>query len=209
MEIIKKIAFYQGTGSDVPNQALAKELAATADKAGIKEIVYNLNNDNPSIQGDCIKVLYEIGYIQPELIADYVDDFLKLLTSKNNRLIWGGMIALSTVAVLKADKIFNNLSLMEETMEKGSVITIDAGVKALAAAASKNDNYRKEILPFLFNHLKTCRAKDVPQHCESTLIAVDSLNAKEFIDLLKARLPEMTPTQAKRIQKVILKVPML
>jgi hypothetical protein len=43
-------------------------------------------------------VLYELGYLAPELIADYVGDFIKLLKHENNRIDWGGMIALSTVA---------------------------------------------------------------------------------------------------------------
>ncbi len=55
-----------------------------------------------------MKVLYEIGYLTPELIADYADDFLKLLRSKNNRMVWGGMIALATIAETKPREIWKN-----------------------------------------------------------------------------------------------------
>lgn len=73
---------------------LARDLAQTRDRAGIAEIAANLRHPDSNVQSDCIKVLYETGYLAPELIADYVDDFLALLGSKNNRLVWGSMIAL-------------------------------------------------------------------------------------------------------------------
>jgi hypothetical protein len=98
MSVLNKIAFFLGSKSDVPNQDLAKELSDRKNYAGIKEIADNLSNPNPTIQSDCIKVLYEIGYLSPELVSDYVGDFLSLLTSKNNRLVWGGMITLATIA---------------------------------------------------------------------------------------------------------------
>ena len=84
-------------------------LAQTRNAADIREIAENLWNKEPNIQSDCLKVLYELGYLAPELIADYADDFLKLLKHRNNRMVWGGMIALSTIATLKADEIFAHL----------------------------------------------------------------------------------------------------
>src|SRR2546422_884291 len=98
MSALEKIASMQGRRDEVPNQELAKELAAKADRKGIKEIADNLWNKDKNIQADCIKVLYEIGYLKPELIGGYVSDFVKLLSSKNNRLVWGAMTALTTVA---------------------------------------------------------------------------------------------------------------
>jgi hypothetical protein len=60
--------FYQNRRDEVPNQQLAKELAETENKAGIKEIAKNLQHKNKSVQSDCLKVLYEIGYLKPDLI---------------------------------------------------------------------------------------------------------------------------------------------
>jgi hypothetical protein len=203
MDSLKKLAFFQGIKSDVPNQDLAKELANKKDRIGIKEIADNLNNENARIQSDCIKVLYEIGYLAPELISDYADDFLSLLASKNNRLVWGGMIALSTVVGIEYEKIYDRLDLIKNAMEKGSVITNDAGIKALSIIASKNDEYRQTILPYLLEQLTDCRAKDVPQYSEKIVIAINKANKQKFINILESRLPEMTPSQASRIKKVI------
>ena len=91
-----------GRRDEVPNQELARDLATKKDKAGIREIAENLWNKDKNIQADCIKVLYEIGYLEPKLIADYAEDFVKLLKSKNNRLVWGGMTALAEVAKVES-----------------------------------------------------------------------------------------------------------
>ena len=77
----------------------------------------------------------------------YAEDFLKLLNSKNNRLVWGGMIALATVAELKADVVFAHLEEIKQAMQHGSVITVDNGVLALARAASRSDKFSKAIFP--------------------------------------------------------------
>src|SRR5258706_16221839 len=125
MSILNRTAHFQNRRDEVPNQELARELAAQQDTAGIREIAENLWSKDKNIRADCIKVLYEIGAIEPALIADYVEDFVRLLRSNNNRLVWGGMTALGTVAELKADVIHAHLDEIKKTMEAGSVITMD------------------------------------------------------------------------------------
>ena len=88
MTALNKIAFFKSRRDEVPNQQLAKELAQTENKADIKEIAQNLKHKNKNVQSDCLKVLYEIGYLKPDLIKDYTPDFLGLLQSKNNRMVW-------------------------------------------------------------------------------------------------------------------------
>lgn len=69
----------------------------------------NLENKDRNIQGDCIKTLYETGYRNRELIAGYLPNFLALLTSENNRMVWGGMIALTTIAERKHKEAYLNI----------------------------------------------------------------------------------------------------
>ena len=82
MSVLNKIAFHLNRRDEVPNQELAQELAQTRNQADIREIAENLRNNEPNIQSDCLKVLYELGYLAPELIADYVEDFLIGLLTK-------------------------------------------------------------------------------------------------------------------------------
>jgi hypothetical protein len=204
MSALDRIAYFQDRRDEAPNQEFARDLASRKDNAGIREIAENLWNKDKGIQADCIKVLYEVGYLQPALIAGYVEDFVKLLQSRNNRLVWGGMIALGTVADLKADLIFAHLSEIQNAMNSGSVITVDNGVQVLALAASKGGKYNKAIFPYLMDHLMTCRPKDVAQHSEKSLPAVvDPSNKKEFIAVLKKRMEDLSGSALSRVKKVI------
>ena len=148
-------------------------------------------------------MLYEIGYLQPELVAPYTEDFLKLLHSRHNRLVWGAMIALSTVADLKADVIYPHVADIKQVMDQGSVITRDNGVKVLALVAAQKAAYSKRIFPYLLHHLETCRPKDVPQHAEKIAIAVNARNQQQFIAVLEKRLVDLKGSQAARVKKVI------
>jgi hypothetical protein len=203
MSVLSKIAFFQNRRDEVPNQELAKVLASRKDRRGIREIGENLWHANAQVQGDCLKVLYEIGYLEPTLIADWVGDFIKLLGSKNNRLVWGSMIALSTVAEIQAAEVFDHRGEIQEAMERGSVITMDNGIKTLALIAAGNAGRCKTLFPYLLRHLETCRPKEIPQHAEKTLVAVTADNCSRFIQVLEKRISEMTPAQARRAQRVI------
>lgn len=202
MSALNRIAHLQNRRDEVPNQELARDLAVQKDRAGIREIAENLWNKDKNIQADCVKVLYEIGYIDPSLIADYAEDFLKLLRSGNNRLVWGGTIALSTIAELRADFVHTYLKEILKAMSAGSAITVDNTIKTLALAAS-NDAYRPAIFPHLLEHLRTCRPKDVPQHAEKSLPAVGAGNKDEFIAALEMRMVDLSGAQVNRVKKVI------
>lgn len=201
--VIGKLASSQGHRDDVPNQELAKELVETKDKAAILELVENLDSKDRKVQSDCIKVLYEIGYLEPELLGEYADQFLALLKSKNNRMVWGGVIALSTIADLQADTLFVHRDEIQHAIESGSVITVDRGIKTLSIVASKSPEYNADLFPYLLEHLATCRPKDVPAHAESVLVAVNAENKDAFVGVLEVRMPDMNKSGSKRVGKVI------
>jgi hypothetical protein len=203
MSVLNRIAHFQNRRDEVPNQVLARDLASRKDRRGIKEIAENLWNKDKDVQGDCIKVLYEVGYIDPGLVAEYAEDFVKLLQSRNNRLVWGGMIALGVVAELQADVVLARLDEIKKAMKEGSVITVDNAVAALARAASRGEKYRRVMFPLLVSHLKTCRPKDVPQHSEKSMPAINAANKKEFVAVLQKRMEDLSGSGLARVKKVI------
>lgn len=184
------------------NIELAIKLCESEDKAGIKEIVVGLTSKK-DIANDCIKVLYEIGERKPLLIKDYADNFLKLLTSKNNRLVWGGMTALGTIAEYNANELFKNLDTILSAYKNGSVITIDHSITVLAKICKKDKKYEEKIFPILINHLETCRIKEIPQHAERMLLCINNNNKNEFLKVLNNKKQFFTQSQLKRINKII------
>ena len=203
MSVIDRLAHSQGRRDEVPNQELARDLAARKDKAGIREIAGNLSNKDRNIQTDCIKVLYEIGVIDPSLIAPYTDDFARLLTSRNNRLAWGGMTALAESARADPAAVFKHLDAIKKAKETGSVITVDNAIAALARTASADPKYNQAIFPYLMKHLSSCRPKEVPQHSEKTLPAVNKSNQEQFVSVLERRMPDLSGSGLARVKRVI------
>ncbi len=201
--VITKISFYQNIRDEVPNQELARQLAESRNITGIQEIAAYLWDKNKNVQSDCLKVLYEIGYLAPELIADHVHDFLKLIHSKNNRLVWGAMIGLASVADLRPDIVWAQIDDVIQAVETGSVITVVWGVRALAKVAATGRERRERILPFLFHLLETCIPRDVPLHAESMLRAVDTDCRGQFLSILDKRRTELTSSQQTRLKKVL------
>jgi len=203
MSVLNRLASSQGRRDEVPNQELARDLAARKDKAGIREIAENLWNKDKSVQADCIKVLYEVGYIEPKLIAECAEEFVRLLRSKNNRLVWGGMTALAEVAKANPNAVFRHLDEIKKAKETGSVITVDNAISTLAYTAAADEKNNKAIFPYLLKHLSGCRPKEVPQHSERTLPAVNSSNKADFIKVLEKRMEDLSGSGLSRVKKVI------
>jgi len=209
MSAINRIAYYQNRRDEVPNQELAHQLAGSEDNAGIQEIAENLWNKNKNIRSDCLKVMYEIGYIHPDLIADYVNDFLELLMEKENRMVWGAMIGLATIADLRPHEIWEHIDDVINAVDKGTLITVVWGVKTLAHIAKVNRTYHSKLFPILLTQLQTCIPRDVPMHAESILVAVDKANTASLLTILEKRKSELTGSQLTRLNKVIKKVQIL
>jgi hypothetical protein len=202
MTVLNKLASAQGIRSDQPNIDLAIELVEREDGSAVTELVEALKGKDMKVRNDCIKALYEIGYRKPEMIAPYVDDFLKLIIDHNNRLVWGGMIALSTIADLRADEVYSQMSRVKQVYEAGSVITQDAGIRVFAKVAAHSTAYSQDIFPYLMEQLRACRPKSVAQYAESAQIAVDRSNMDQFMHVLEQRKADLSASQLKRVEKI-------
>ena len=203
MTVIERLASSLSRSDEEPNIELAQYLCESGNKVDIDELVRNLNSSSKAIRSDCIKVLYEIGYQQPQFIEPYVGEFISLLESKDNRMVWGAMIALGTIAARQADEIYSKIDTVLKTIYTGSVITVDNGISVLAGVASVNETYARRIIPYLLEHMRTCRVKEVGQHAERCLPAVNAENIQEFRAVLYTRLDDLRPAQKRRVNKII------
>lgn len=198
---IEKIAYHLNRRDEVPNQELAKELAMNHNKKGVKEVASYLFDSNKSIASDCLKVLYEIGYTNPQLMDDYLEDYIQLLNSKNNRMVWGSMIALANVSKTRPDDVYQHISLIRSKMKSGTVITHVWGVYTLIQLA--DHGYYEELIDELFELQKTCRPVDFAKRAESIAPILKSEDYPEFLTILLERLNSLSAAQQKRVKKVI------
>lgn len=188
---------------DEPNQKLAEEIISSKNTDWVKELVDHLEDKDKNIQSDCIKVLYEIGERgSAGLIAPYCNTFFRLLKSKNNRLVWGSMIAIDSITLLESEEVFNHLDEIDKIVESGSVITIDHGVSIYAKLTSI-EKYSEKVLDKLVNQLEKCPVKQFPMYIEKSEIAMNKKTKDVFLSIIEMRYPELEKdTQRKRIDKI-------
>lgn len=206
MIVIAKLSSSTGKRNKTANKAFAKEIAEKNDVQSIKELVGLVDHKDRNIQSDAIEVLYETGYLKPELIAVYYKIFVELLSSKNNRLVWGAMIALGAISRISPEVIFSMLPEIRTAVDKGSVITKDAGVLVYANLATDKDR-KDEVLALLFSELKKCPDKQLAQYAEKSIIAIDKDSQKVFLGIINSRMKNLEKaSQIKRLKNVIKKV---
>jgi hypothetical protein len=205
MTVLNKLASSLGRKDEEPNNDLAREIAASGDKAAVKELIDALQQKKRDIQSDAIKTLYELGDIKPALLADYIDEFAALLTSKNNRLQWGGMAALSAVTLENPKALYTLLPQILDAAEKGSVITRDETVKILSKLGTVKE-YNQDVFDLLNEQLLKAPVNQFAMYAEYTFPIVSKKNKEAFIDTLKARLGGIDQeSKQKRINKILKK----
>jgi len=206
MSVLNQLASALGRRDEVPNQELAVKIAAAKDKQGVAELVENLQAKSKDIQNDCIKVLYEIGAIEPKLISEYASGFLALLKHKNNRLQWGGMAALDTIVFEKPDFIYESVPAILDAVSKGSVITMDGAVNIFIKLCGI-PKYAENAFAVLLEVIQKAPTNQLPMYAERAMPIVTSENKARFIAILSNRLGEIEKeSKRKRVEKVIKKI---
>jgi hypothetical protein len=176
---------------------------AREDKAGIHEIAKNMWNENKNIHGDCMNVMYEIAIIDPTLVTQYADDFVKFLKSRHQNMAQGAMFALAEIAKVKPDFTFKNLDTIKKAKEENADIFVDKSITALTYTAAANEEYSQIVFPYLLQDLLTCHHKEVPEHAERILPAVNESNKQEFIRSLEKRSKSLSGSDFTRLNKII------
>lgn len=203
MKYLDKIAFYKNRRDEEPNQELAALLAEKEDQMGIDEIADALTDKNKSIQSDCMKVLYTIGYEKPQLIVSYSDRFLYHLNSRNNRMVWGSMIALATVAPLIPDTIMDNFDFIKKKTDQGTVITHVWGIYVMINTCKAGAEYKEKLFPLLLDYCRQCRPVDFAKRIESVLEVSSSQEFPLISEIVEEKRANLSETQYKRAERAL------
>ena len=204
MSVLDQLATALGRRDEVPNQELAQRIVRARDAAAVKELVDSLERKNKALQSDCIKVLYEIGEANPDLIAKYYRKFGKLLESKNNRLVWGAMMALDSIALKKPKGVHGMLSKILKTADtSGSVIARDHAVGILAKLATLKP-YQSDSIALLMEQLMSCPNNQFPMYVEMSAPVIDADSRDKFRKVIEKRSRDLDKeSQKKRVGKVL------
>lgn len=190
---------------EAPNVALAEEIAAAKDKAGVAGLVDLVRSGTTRQRNDAMKVLYEIGARDPELIGGHCPVFLEALGSKTNRQVWGAMSALDTVAEIRAREIAAELPKIIEAADRGSVIAKDRCTSLLVKLARAG--YAEMAVPILLERLKGAAPNQFPTYAEETASVVTPEARPGLIETIRQRLGGMTQrAKRERMEKLLAKL---
>lgn len=203
MSISDRLACALERNDEQPNIALAEDLAKSANKADIAELVDITSNGTKAERHDAIKALYELAERRPELVAPHIYKILKLLNTKDNRMIWGAMSALAALAEHVPATMIENLDQILKAADKGSVIAKDK-VMVLLSTLNSIDKYREQVTPIILNRLTHSAVNQVPMYVELAAPTIAGADKAKFISLVQAwhdTIPQLP--KKKRLAKVL------
>lgn len=204
MSVLGRLASALGRNDERPNIELAEALAASADAAAAAELVAALAGPI-AVASDAIKVLYELGERRPELVAPYAEEFIAPLASKNNRMVWGALAAIATVAALRADAVLAALDAILAAADASTVIAKDKANAMLVNLAKAG--HAAQVLPILLSRLGDAAPNQFPTYAEQIAAVVDAGHKPKLIEILEARLPGVEGRAKRaRVEKLLTKL---
>lgn len=205
MTVLDRLSSALDRRDDEPNVALAESISASGDLAAVAELANAVRSGPARQANDAIKVLYEVGARNPELIAAQCPVFLEALHSSNNRKVWGAMTALDTVAERRAETLVAALPAIIAAADKGSVIAKDHCNSILVKLARAG--YGDKAVPILVERLKTAAPNQFPTYAEEIAPVLTATEKPGFLAVLKDGLSRIgTESKRKRVEKLLRKL---
>ncbi len=196
MGIVDELASSLGRRDEQPNFWVAEDLADHPDPAVVAELADLLTNGPAPLATDAATALYRLAELSPAQVVPHIDAIAGLLDGKRNRLVWGAMTILHGVAIAHPEAVAPHVDALMRAVAKGTVITQDHGVGALAATGVPR------ALDAALEHLRTCGYHYVPLRAERVAPFVGD-RWPEFRDAVESRLPEQNSHGVKRIRRLL------
>ena len=165
MEILNQLSSQKGDKTEDSNKIVAEK--CIADPRMLAEIAVGLVETQciASLRSDCMEVFTLVSEKKPELIVQYADNILPLLSSKETKIRWEAIHTLSYIAEKIPDIIFSILPVLQSLIEKDkSTIVRDYTIDAIANYAKisvKTSEESYELLKFALDLWGEKHAKQV------------------------------------------------
>ncbi len=169
-----------------PNIDLAKKLVAGSNASNIALLVKYSNSGLRAEKSDAIKVIYEIAKIKPSLIAPYIEDLIDIVSSNNNRMIWGVLQIINATKEQAAKIIMKNLEVILEASDRSSVIAKD-NLMAILVYLNEDENYKKILTPVILQRLSHSAPNQFPTYIELVARTIDDENKAVLKEIIAQR----------------------
>lgn len=204
--IAERLANALGRSDEAPNISLAEKIAKSSDAEAVNELIILMHDKKAAVRHDAIKVLYETGDRNPELIIPYKKDFLGLLLQPDNWMKWGAMAALFTIGKAKPGLLAKHLPEIVDAMDKGSVITRDHGIYILCSVSAIKKHH-DDCMVLLLEQIEKAPVNQMPMYAEKMAEVISDPYRKKLEMVILSRNDVMEiPSKATRLEKLLKKI---
>ncbi len=190
-----------GLQDERPNIELARELAASGNRARIAELVALTGSGNRPLRSDAIKVSYEISLVAPELIAPHKRIFVELLASSDNRTIWSSLQVLDAITGIEADFIAKNLNVILDAADRSSVIARDKTMSILSQM-NANDRFAPMVSPVILQRIAHAAPNQFPMYAELAAATMPKKHHTALENIITDRRHQISsPAKLRRLER--------
>ena len=204
--IVQRLASSLNRRDEQPNIELAVELAQSGDPQPLDELFNITNCASKPLRHDALKTLYETALRNPQMLLAYKQQFVDLLSSSDNRMIWGTIQALDVLTRLAPDFIVSKLDLILDAADRSSVVAKD---KTMSILSKLNDfqKFSEQITPIFLMRLKHSAPNQFPMYAELAAATMPETAVSQLIQIIKERQKSIaSPAKQKRLNKILQKL---
>ncbi len=193
------------TGDKGSNKELIKQ--CLVNPAFLHTIAEGLRTGSQNVKVDCAEILITVCKTRPELLANFVTDFLDASRAKVKKIAKLGFSGLFYVTRANPNEVYAEREYLLHMAQEGGSLRLPA-VEVIAALCGNNPNYRGKLLGNLMRIFNTVTDKDLPQWVKAVAPAVEgSADAfKRLERTLAGRLDTLPEQVQKRLDKLIVKL---
>lgn len=148
-----------------PNIELAIELANGREETCVEELFRLLDTGPKKQRHDALKVLYEVAQREPDLVLPFLERLLDGLASRDNRILWGTLYALSALVELAPEPLMEHLPRILDASARSTVIAKDKTMLILVGLAA-DERFHQAVLPELLAHVEAAATNQFPTYAE-------------------------------------------
>ncbi len=207
MSIQDKLSFALDRNDQEPNKLVAKQIVESGGDHEVKELVDFIESQpKQRAQSDAVLALAYVSEQLPELLMPHVDFLIDKLTSEINRVVFGSMIALSHIAHLAQEKLFNALPQIIDSMDRGTVVTRDHGFKVMVTLY-QDDRFQEDVFLLIQEQLMKAPSNQLGQYAERLIEVLNKTHLNSLIETLEERRNDITNEyHLKRLSKNLKKL---
>lgn len=150
--ILDRLSSQTGDRTEASNREVA--ILCLGKPEQLAEIARGLEGQDAALAGDCAEVMTLVAEARPDIVAPYAQALAALIASKNTRVRWEAMHALSLLADLQPRVIGRLLpKLLDIVKNDKSVIVRDHAVDAVGKYAKTGRKAAQAARPILIEAL--------------------------------------------------------